>query len=197
MTHAAVVTRGAAFVHARQDRGAPDGHDAIVEVFGDCVAHILLDARHFHGRQKLAVGKLRQTFSLTADASELFDVVVPRRDVRVANGPIDSDALFQVGLEVQIAPAIALAPPKKRFTADLTPANPGKMLAGIGGIWILDIVHKEFAGILVASVITLALDVLDALALRAFVPPAILKLPNGNVLDVIALGNDAAARLKH
>src|SRR4029077_9810244 len=51
-------------------------------------------------------------------------------------------------------------------------------------------------GVFIASVIALALDRLGALALGAIVPAAMLEFPHRNVLDVIALGNNAAARFE-
>ena len=41
-----------------------------------------------------------------------FDVIVPRREVSVADGPVDRHAVLGVGLEIQVAPAIGLPSPK-------------------------------------------------------------------------------------
>ena len=71
--------------------GPADGQDAVVEILGDGVAEVEFDASHFHGREKFSVGKLGQAFGLAADAGKFLDVVVPRRDVRIADGPIHAD----------------------------------------------------------------------------------------------------------
>src|SRR5690349_887310 len=131
MTDAAIVTGGAPFVHASKDGGAADGHDAIVEMFGERILEISLDASEFHGRKEFAVGELRQAFRLAADAGKLFDVVIPGSHVDIADGPIHGDAVAQVGFEIKIAPAIALTPPGDGLAANLAAANPGKMLSGL------------------------------------------------------------------
>src|SRR5215470_2627282 len=151
-------------------------------MLGERVFKIELDARHFHGRKEFAVGKLRQAFGLAADAGEFFHVVIPGSNVGIANRPIDGDSIFQVGFEIEIAPAIALAAPGDRLSADLASANPGKMFSWIGGIGILDVVDEELVRELIARVIALALNMLGALAFGAIVPAAVLEFPDGNVL---------------
>ncbi len=197
MTNAAVVARRAAVVHLRQDRGSPDGHDAVIKFLRQRVAHILLHAGHLHRRQKFSVRQLRQPFRLAADARERFHVVVPRRDVRVPNGPVNRDAILQVGFKIQIAPAVALPAPGYGFPAHLPAANPRKFLVGIGGIRIFLVADEKLVGIFVASVVTLALHRLRAGALRAIVPAPILQLPHRNMLDVIALRQNGAPRFQH
>src|SRR5450631_1702449 len=173
---------------AGQNGGAADGHHAaVVEILGQGVFDDVLSAGHFHGRQKLAVGKLRQAFGLAAYADEIFYVIVPGLDVFVTDGPIGRDAVAEIGFEIEIAEAIALAAPHDGLAADLAAANPGKRLAGIGGVGIFEIVDEKFGGILVASVVALALDFLRFDALVAIIPAAIFQLPGGDVLDVIHL----------
>ena len=70
------------------------------------------------------------------------------------------------------------------------------MLARIGGIGIVRVIDEIFVGVFVASVVELALDVLRALAFGAIVPAAELELPDGNVLDIVALGNNGATRFE-
>src|SRR5262249_50839583 len=152
---------------------------------GDPFTNYLLRAGHFHGRQEFSIGQLRQALSLAADAGEFLHVVVPRRDIGIANRPIHRDAVFEVGCKVQIAPAIALAAPRDGLAADLAPANPRKMFAGIVSVGIVYVADEEFIRILIASVVTLALHVLRSGALRANVPVAILQLPDRGVLDVV------------
>src|SRR6476661_7998865 len=86
VAHATIVAGSAAFVDARQNRGTANGKDAVVKVFGQRGAEILFDASQFHGREKFSVRELRQSLGLAADAREFLDVVVPRGDVRVADG---------------------------------------------------------------------------------------------------------------
>src|ERR1051325_1989989 len=129
-------------------------------MFGECGAHVEFDASHLHRWEKFSIGKLRQTFGLAANAGELFDVVVPRGYVRIADWPIDSNAVAKIRFKIQIAPAIALPAPHDGFAADLSPANPTEFRAGCVGVGIVLVVDEKFMGVLVASVIALALDVL-------------------------------------
>src|SRR6266436_1424373 len=153
MTYAAVMARGAPFVDASEDGGAADGHDAIIEIPGQCVAKILLDAGHLHRRQKFAVGKLRQSFSLPANSGEFLDVVIPRSDIRVANRPIDGDAFLGVGLKIEIAPTIGLAAPGDGLAANLTSFYPGKMFSGFAGVRIIRVLNKKLVREFVAGVV--------------------------------------------
>ena len=197
MTNTAIVAGGAAFMDASEDRRAADGHDATVKMFGERIFEIQFDAGHFHGRKELAVGELRQAFGLAADASKFLDVVIPGSNVGITDRPIHGDAVFQVGFEIEIAPAIALAAPSDGFSANLAAANPGKMLAGLEGIGILLIVDENLVGVFATSIVDLALNGLSALAGEAIIPVTMLEFPNGNVLDVVALGNNGAAGLQH
>src|SRR6266849_6116610 len=150
MTGTAIVARRAAVVRASENRDAANGHDAIFrEVLGDGILDGQFGAIHLHGRQELAVGELGQTLGLAADADEILDVIVPRSNILVANGPVDSDALAQIGLEVQIAPAIALAAPHDGATADVTAPNPEKGLAGIRGGGIFNVIDGKLVGVCV------------------------------------------------
>src|SRR5205814_6220633 len=119
MANAAIVAGSAPFVSPSKHGRAADGHHAIIKMFGERVAKIPLDTGHFHRRQKFSVGQLRQAFGLAADAGELFHIVIPGCDVRIADRPIDRDSLLQIRFKVEIAPAIALAPPSERFSAHL------------------------------------------------------------------------------
>src|SRR6266403_1181980 len=57
-------------------------------------------------------------------------------------------------------------------------------------------IHENFVGVLIASVINLALDRLRALAFGAVIPAAVFQIIDGNVLDVILLRNDGAPRFE-
>src|SRR5437660_597923 len=139
---------------------------------------------------------MRQAFGLATDAGKLFHVDVPGSDFRVANRPINGDSFLLVGFEIEVAPAVTLAAPQNGFSADLPAANPGKMFTGREGVRIFLVVDEKLVRILIACVVTLPLNRLGALALGAIVPATMLEFPHGNVLDIIALGDDAAARFK-
>src|ERR1700730_17853404 len=119
-------------------------------------------------------------------------MVVPRGDVGIADRPIHRDAFFQGAFKIEIAPAIALAPPGEGLSPNLPTANPGKLCSRGGGIRIVHVADEEFVRVFIASVIDLALDRLRPLALGAIVPAAILELPHGNVLDIVLLRDNGA-----
>src|SRR6266581_3599198 len=91
---------------------------------------------------------------------------------------------------------LAIASRSDGFSADLAAAKPGKMFPGIERVGIVRIADEELVGVFIAGVITFALNALGALALGAIVPAAVLELPDGNVLDIVALRNDAASRFE-
>jgi hypothetical protein len=81
---------------------------------------------------------LRQTVAGAADARETLHIIVPGRDVGIADGPVHGNAFFGVGLEIEIAPAVALATPHQRTAADVKAAIPVKTFDfGIGAVFIV------------------------------------------------------------
>src|SRR5262249_38590368 len=153
-------------------------HDAIIKIPGNRFPEVTLDAGHLHRREKTSVRELRQSLPLAADPRQIFPIVIPGGDLRVTDGPLNGNPLFLSGLEIEIAPAIALAAPHDGFSSDLAAANPGKMLSGIAGVRVFLVVDEELMGIFVAGVVALALDRLRTLALVAIVPAAMFEFPN-------------------
>src|SRR2546423_1761624 len=92
------------------------------------VSNHLLAAVELHGRKELAVGELRHSFDGAVYTRVLLDVIVPRRDVGVADRPVYGDPVLRVCLEVEITPAIALAAPHQRPSADVITAIPVEAL---------------------------------------------------------------------
>src|SRR6266566_386530 len=169
-----MLTIGRSAVLTRVHKGrTSDGQHAVVEMFGEGVLEIQLDAGQLHGRKEFPVGELPQAFRLPADAGKLFDIVVPRSDVRVADWPVDGDPVFQVGFEIEIAPAVALPSPGDGLAADLAAANPGKMFSRIEGVGIFLVVYEKLVRVFVAGIIALALNRLGALANETIVPVAV------------------------
>src|SRR3990170_16654 len=66
-----------------------------------------------------------------------LDVIVPGRDFRITDGPIDGDAVPRVRLEVHWTPAVTLAAPHQRATTNLIAAVPVEAFyLGVGRILI-------------------------------------------------------------
>ena len=192
----AVVARRPAVMRLGEHRTAADrDHPFAGPGAPDGIAHRLLDTVQRHRLEEFPVGKLRQPFRLAADADERFDVVVPGRDVGVANRPVDADAFARVGLEVEVAPAIDLPAPHNRAPPDLAAADPRERLAFGRGVGVFEIVDEELVGHLVAGV-ALLLDRLFAGQALAIAHAAELHLPHRHVLDVVGLGVDRPAGLE-
>jgi hypothetical protein len=49
-------------------------------------------AVQLHGRKKLAVRQLGQTQCLSGDADKILNIVVPRRDIGIADRPVNRNA---------------------------------------------------------------------------------------------------------
>src|SRR6476660_6477109 len=111
---------------------------------------------------------MRESFVLALHADELLDIAPPRRHVLVADRPIDGDSLLRVRLVVEIAPPEHAAAPHDRLAADLPPANPRERLAFGRLVWIVEIIYKKLARVLVAGA-ALALDRLISLQ-RVLIP---------------------------
>jgi len=113
----------------REDGRAADGHHAIIKILASasrksCSTQVISIAGEIFRREAAAA------LGLAADAGKFLYIVVPGRDVRVTDRPIDGDSLFQVGFKVEIAPAIALASPGDGFSADWRPRIQANFLPG-------------------------------------------------------------------
>ena len=131
------------------------GNDPAVsaELLREPAGDRLLGAVERHRRLELPVRKLRQSFNRSGDARVLLDVVVPRREIRVADRPVDGDALAAVGLEVEIAESVALAAPGQRAAADVIAAIPVEALDL--GVRRLLLVHPPVEVLLVERIVAL------------------------------------------
>src|SRR5277367_5964371 len=66
-------------------------------------------------------------------------MVVPRRQFLVANRPVDRDPIPGVGLEIEVAEAVALTPPCQGTTTDLIASIPVEPLhLGVGTLLLVD-----------------------------------------------------------
>ena len=147
-----------------------------------------------HRRLKLPVGQLRQPFGRSGDANEALDVIVPGREVGVADRPVDRDALFRVRLEIEVAQPVTLPPPGERAATHVIAAVPIKPLdLGIGRVLL---VHPPVKVLFVEGVVALEDRVRffhrvgAAASMRVF-PRRLARV--GVVLDVF----DVLATFKH
>ena len=139
---------------------------------------------------------MREVLVAPLDADELLDVAPPRRHVRVADRPVDGDALFRVRLVVEIAPPVDAPAPHDGAAADLSSANPVERLVVRVRIRVVEIVDEELARVLIAGA-GVALDGLIALDAIAVAHAAIAQLVRHHVLDVVDGRIDRASRLEH
>ena len=192
-----VVTGRASVVRLGEDGDASDCEHALApEPVLHSLPDVLLRAVQRHRRQELAVRQLRQTLFLAADADEAVHVIVPWRDVGIANRPIDRDAVAQIGLEVEVAPAINLAAPDDRLAADLPGAEPVERTVRGRRVRVLHVIRPEDVTHFVERC-GVALDRLPRRRGSAIAQPAEWHLPPRRVLDVVLLGRDRPSGLQH
>src|SRR5688572_4707709 len=130
----------ASIVLARQHRGGAADELALApELRRHASADVLLERVHLERRLQDLLGQLREARVLAARADEALHVFVPGLDVRVADRPVDADALAQVRLEVEIAEAEYVARPHERASADVITAIPVERLRlSVGLLQVVD-----------------------------------------------------------
>src|SRR5690606_6858906 len=193
---AAVVARRASVVRLGQDGDAPDGDATLGKGGFDFSFEVFLGGVHLHRLEELAVGQVRQALGLSRDADEALHVIVPRRDVGVADGTVYAVTVAQVGLEVEVAPAVHLPPPDQRAPANPTAANPRKRR--VFDIRILGVVEKK----VLRRLVELPRSALDMKVAQCFFfryfSASIRKLPGLLVLgDIIGTVRERSAAVEH
>src|SRR5206468_8709029 len=189
----AIMASSAPAMPLGKNRRTANGHHPIArKALRDRVFNHQLSTRHLHRRQKFSIRKLRQSLRLARDSDEILDIVVPGRDVLIANRPVNGDSFAQVGFEIQITPAIRLSSPHDGSPAHMAAANPQERLTWIGGIRVLTIIDEELAIPFIHSTARLLnrLIVIEALAIAQ---TAESLLPDGNVLHVVRFRLNRAA----
>ena len=132
----------------------------------------VLAAGERHRRHEFAVGQMRNVILITADADEIFGLVVVRLDVFVADRPVVAEAVVAGGFEIKVAHAPREATPVQALAADDAGAHPHKRLAGIGGVGMLSVfdvkVAREFARRVLHPLIVVAPAGLAEAAIHGF-----------------------------
>ena len=185
---APAVVRLAQHGHAARDELAV--REALLQALPD----VLFDAVHLEGWKQLAVGKLREARILSAHPDERLDAVVPGLDVLVADGPVDTDALLLVCIEVQVAPAEAVARPQQGAPAHLVAPEPAEVLHRV--VRMVFVLDEEVLGVLPEQVEVLLDGIVLEVLRRRLVP--VRQLPGNErrcrvVFDVL----DVAAALEN
>ena len=136
------VARRAPVDRCGQVRGAPL-RDGAPHAGPDGGAHMGLDAREAHGRLQTLVGQLRNAFVDAGDADVALDLVVVGREVGRRQRPVDAEAVTRGRTEIDVAVAIALAPPHVRpATDDAHPPDPGERLSRRRRVRLVDVVDE-------------------------------------------------------
>src|SRR5207245_9597927 len=89
----------------------------------------LLGAHALLRRDGSAIRQMGPAQSLDAHPDAAFHVGVPRRQVLVADRPVDAVAVAQVRPELEVAPAPAQPAPDQAAPAQLVAADPAERLA--------------------------------------------------------------------
>src|SRR6185312_559010 len=114
------LTSGPARDRRRQIGHASDYHTTLplVMLFYPC-RYIFLHTVQFHRREELSVGQMRQPFLAAADPDEPLHMIVPGFDIFIPDGPVYGPAFARVGIEIVVAPTVALSSPYDCFAANL------------------------------------------------------------------------------
>ena len=144
---AAVVARGEA-AHRLRHIGAPAGHDRDVHLPERLLQQPLAAPGRRRRQQELAPRQRVGIVGAAADADQLFDLVVVRRDVRVADRPRDLPSVVRRALEVEIGVAEAHAAPDVRLAAMTPDANQLERLVGRRQVRLLLRVEEELRRLL-------------------------------------------------
>ena len=155
-----------------------------------------LRAVQLHRWKEFAVRQLRKAQRFAGNSDEILDVVVPRHNIGIADGPIDGDPIAKVGFEVQVAPSVNLSAPHDGSPADLSPSNPAERLARRRGIRMLLIADEKLCRPFVAR-ITRALDRLIFHLPAPIAHSAESHLPGRHMLYIVLLRHNGTARLEH
>ena len=97
---------------------------------------------------------MRQPLVAAGHPNELGDVIVPRGQVFIPDGPIDGDPFPGVGLEVEVRQPVALAAPNERAASGLVAADPVEP-AGLG-VRVVAVFDEVVQGILLSDVVLAA-----------------------------------------
>src|SRR3984957_14789915 len=196
LARAAVVARfPATMIHGKHRTATDHRYSLAIKVLAYRVAHNFFRTVQLHRRQHFAVRQMRQAQSLARNADEVFHILVPRSDIGIADGPINSDSLAQICFEVEIAPTISLPAPHNGAASDLPPANPAKRLVRRSRIRIFRVVDEEFRRPLIARV-ACALNRLIFQLPLAVSHAAKLNLPGGNMFHEVELRSRRAPGLE-
>src|SRR5579859_5301121 len=92
----------------------------------DHVGEALFRSIQAHRGLVFSIRQRRQVVDRTIDPDELFDKVVPWRDVLVVYGPWHAVAIATIGLEMHRTHAIRMPTPHQRAAAQVVTAHPEK-----------------------------------------------------------------------
>ena len=93
-------------------------------IFFQSLGTIFLYTGHVHGRQKLSIRKLNQSVSVATDTCKPFYIVIPGLYLFVAEWPVNSNAVFGIGLKVKVTPTITLSSPHQGAPSYMVSAEP-------------------------------------------------------------------------
>ena len=97
---------------------------------------MLIHARWRWWLKKVAVRIVRDAFFAAVDADELIDLIIPRRNVVVADGPIETESISRFRLEINLRHAQRNAAPVVGAATEHARAPPHEVL--VGGYAVVD-----------------------------------------------------------
>ena len=178
----------------REVRATSDRHAARGMVFFGPLLERDFQAVERHRRQKQAIGQMLEAFVRAGDSREFFDAVIPRRDIGVANRPVDAVAVLLVGVEIHVAHPVGLSTPVERAATQVIAANPGVRTIRGSGVRMLAVAHPPLFGRRVEGVaLTLDRVVLGDFVLRHL--SAVRHFPGRREIQVVGAVLDVTSAL--
>src|SRR6266516_6223613 len=137
-----------------------------------------------------------KVLATSLNSDELLDVTPPRREIAVANWPVDAEAFLRVRLKVEITPSVDAPSPHDGASTHLPAAYPVERLVFRERVRIVEVVYEKLGRPLVARA-GMSLNGLVTLGSPAVAHSSITQLVRTHLLYVIDDRVDRAARLEY
>src|SRR5690606_10747427 len=123
----------------------PSGGDhPAPEMFGNLPLDVLLDTVELHHELELSIWQLGQPQVFPGVPDITFHLVIPMVEILITHRPVHGDALLFVGLEIQVAPTVAVASPHNGPSTDMIAPHPIETLHFVVGV--LQVVDEPMLG---------------------------------------------------
>ena len=176
------------FARVAQVRTTPLNQMPAGKILFQTFFKILFDATDLISGHTFTVGKFGKPITVTRDTGKFFDMAVPRLEVFITYGPVDSKSIAIRSFKIKITPPLGVPGPEQGFSADLISTYPVKRFFLC--IRMLLVLDKKMLGVLLEGIAAAHYGIVALDVLRHSSP--MFKLPGhhvrsgivGNVFDV-------------